>query len=143
MNFDNSIKMWFSNATPEIELQSLEQINGFYNFQITRIAEHPSVQWPADTLLEIQYNFVSSIKKYEIMFFSKGNQISIKDDSIIGHTVYLSNKLIKYDLSKGLFAGGRFYVWVSGDSLEAELTTYGSVVPIIISERGTLVKDKK
>lgn len=40
-----------------------------------------------------------------------------------------------FDIDKGMFAGGRFVM--RGD--EGELTTYGSGVPIVRSERGTLI----
>ena len=49
----------------------------------------------------------------------------------------------KYDLDKGLFAGGRFFVWITEGQFEAEYTIYGSGVPIIRSERGYLLSFKK
>lgn len=124
----------------DTDIQSLEQITGFYTFQVTRIAEHPAVQFPTDTLTEDQYNFDSSNKKYEILFSSEGKQISIQRDSIIGRRSYKSNQLIEYYLVQGLTAGGRFIVKLDAESLEAELTIYGSGVPIILSERGKLIK---
>jgi len=42
----------------------------------------------------------------------------------------------RFDLQKGVFAGGRFVV--RGD--EGEVTIYGSGVPIVSSERGKLIK---
>ena len=125
----------------EMGIQSLEQITGFYTIQVTRIAERPAVQFPTDTLLENQYKLDRSNKKYKVLFFSEGNQISMKNDSIIGQRSYQSSQFLKYDLVQGLPAGGRFNVWLSGESMEAELTIYGSGVPITISERGKLIKE--
>ena len=47
--------------------------------------------------------------------------------------------LRRYEIEEGLFAGGRFIVWIADDHFEAELTVYGSGVPIVTSERGRLV----
>lgn len=43
-----------------------------------------------------------------------------------------------FDLDGGTFAGGRFQVWDDG-GLQAELTLFGSGVPIASSERGALI----
>ena len=125
----------------EAENPSLEHIAGYYTLHVTRIAEHPAVQFPSDTLTENLYHLDSSGKKYQILFSPNGSQIFIQRDSIIGYKSYHSNKLIKYDLVEGLDAGGRFIVWIYGKLLEAELTIYGSGVPILMSARGMLVKD--
>jgi len=44
------------------------------------------------------------------------------------------------NITKDTFAGGRFVVWAADVGLQAELTIYGSGVPIVSSERGPLVK---
>jgi hypothetical protein len=43
----------------------------------------------------------------------------------------------RFDLQKGVFAGGRFVLRGADD---AEVTMYGSGVPIVSSERGKLIK---
>jgi hypothetical protein len=45
---------------------------------------------------------------------------------------------LMYRLVEGTFAGGRIVVWTSSSGLQAELTIYGSGVPVIRSERGSL-----
>jgi len=40
------------------------------------------------------------------------------------------------------WAGGRFIVWAVGDSLQAELTIYGSGVPVVESRRGSLFRGR-
>jgi len=131
------------NQVQEVEFKSLGDIAGNYTFQVTRISEHPAVQFPTDTITENQYNIDSSGKEYEILFSSEGNQISIQSDSIIGQISYQSSQLIKYDLVQGLFAGGRFIAWFDGLTVKAEMTVYGSGVPIILSERGKLIKKSR
>lgn len=123
-----------------VEIQNPLQLAGIYTFQVTRVAEHPIIQFPSDTLSEDKYKLYSGVKKYEIMFSSKGNRISIQSDSIVGKKSYQTKQQIKFDLLQGVFAGGRFLIWRKGQSIEAEFTIYGSGVPIIRSERGLLIK---
>jgi hypothetical protein len=53
-----------------------------------------------------------------------------------------SGDSIVFDLQEGTFAGGRFVVWSTKQGLQAELTIYGSGVPIISSERGALLRSQ-
>jgi hypothetical protein len=48
--------------------------------------------------------------------------------------------MLRYELTEGAFAGGRFVIGSVASGLEAELTLYGSGVPIASSERGALAK---
>jgi hypothetical protein len=44
-----------------------------------------------------------------------------------------------YAVVEGTFAGGRIMVWrAANDDLQAELTIYGSGLPVIKSERGSI-----
>jgi hypothetical protein len=47
---------------------------------------------------------------------------------------------LHYELTAGATAGGRFLIWSTPAGLEAEITLYGSGVPIALSERGRLVR---
>ena len=47
-----------------------------------------------------------------------------------------------YWLQDGTFAGGQFVVLPGGMSLQAELTIFGSGVPVTASERGSLSKKR-
>lgn len=124
----------------EAEIQNPLQLTGSYTFQVTRAAEHPDVQFPSDTLSEDMYELCDVERNYEILFSSDGNRISIQSDSIAGQRSNQSNQYINFDLVKGLFAGGRFLIWLNEELIEAEFTIYGSGVPIIKSERGLLIK---
>ena len=69
--------------------------------------------------------------------------ISIMHDSISGTIMESTEQYKQYDLDEGLFAGGRFNVWITDGAFEAEFTVYGSGVPIIRSERGFLIPMKE
>jgi hypothetical protein len=43
-----------------------------------------------------------------------------------------------YSLVAGVFAGGRIVVWREAGGIQAELTIYGSGVPVVRSERGSV-----
>jgi hypothetical protein len=43
-----------------------------------------------------------------------------------------------YGLVDGAFAGGRFMVWREPSGIQAELTIYGSGLPVVRSERGSV-----
>lgn len=62
------------------------------------------------------------------------NQGQVEGVEITGDRVKPGER--RFDLQKGVFAGGRFVL--RGD--DAEVTMYGSGVPILSSERGKLIK---
>jgi hypothetical protein len=101
------------------------------------------VQYPSDILAETQYRPDSSGKFYSVRFSPDGQQVFIKNDSIVGMKDTENEQVKSYDLVNGTFAGGRFVVWPKAQPVEAELTIYGSGVPIIYSERGNFIKKEK
>ncbi len=60
--------------------------------------------------------------------------------SIKGTVVSETADRIIFVLRDGTAAGGRLIVWRSGQALQGELTIYGSGVPIIQSERGSVAR---
>ena len=109
-------------------------------FIIDRIAMGPEVAFPNDTLSESDYTDVTGGIQYEITFSDDGFIVTIKSDTdiVIGERISDGTESKHYDIVEGLFAGGRFIVWIINDHFEAEYTIYGSGVPIIRSERGRL-----
>jgi hypothetical protein len=131
-----------NSQAPEQEsgTQNSLQFTSEYTFQITKVADHPVVHFPYDTLSENQFTACTEVKKFDIKFSFNGNHISIQNDSIVGEKSSQTNQYLKYNLGQGLFAGGRFLIWNKQQQIEAEFTIYGSGVPIIRSERGILIK---
>jgi len=105
-----------------------------------RIAQHPDVQFPYDTLTESDYIPLQPQKEYSVLFSVDGTEVTISD-SISGTRISNGSECSKYDITDGLFAGGRFLAWKNDNRYEAEFTIYGSGVPVIRSERGELRKE--
>jgi hypothetical protein len=117
----------------------LSSLNG-NNFimEVDRIAESPDVQFPMDELDEANYIAYSGEKIYTVSFSEDGQIITLEPGSLRGDKINAGVITVGYELTKGVFAGGRFVVWINDDKFEAELTIYGSGIPIILSERGNL-----
>ena len=90
----------------------------------------------AFVLLEDQAGFYQKDLEYAFPLTSQ----------MIGPIEIDEDDIRQYELGEDLLAsprtGGRFRVWVEDDHFEAEYTIYGSGVPIVLSERGTLVPEE-
>ena len=106
--------------------------------EVDRISEMPDVQFPMDDLQKSDYRETNEGTVYNVSFSDDGKMVTIEPGSIGGKKVIDGNESKFYEIDEGEFAGGRFVVWISNDSFEAELTVYGSGVPIVKSERGYL-----
>ena len=110
--------------------------------EVDRIAEMLDVQFPMDDLQESDYEETNEGTQYNVAFSEDGQMVTIEPGSIRGQKTNDGDESKLYELDEGVFAGGRFVVWINNDSFEAELTIYGSGVPIVISERGYLVPEQ-
>lgn len=112
---------------------------------IDRIASGPDVQFPGDSLRENDYTATEEGIQYWITFSENGRIITIESAvtaTVSGERVNDGEASKRYELDEGLFAGGRFIIWISNGHFEAEFTVYGSGVPIIRSERGKLISNE-
>jgi hypothetical protein len=113
---------------------------------IDRIANGPDVQFPGDSLKESDFTATDEDIHYGITFSENGRIITIEStvtDTVSGERANDGEASKRYELDEGLFAGGRFIIWISNGSFEAEYTVYGSGVPIIRSERGKLTSNAR
>ena len=110
--------------------------------EVDRISESPNVQFPMDDLQESDYEETNEGTQYNVAFSEDGQMVTIEPGSIRGQKTNDGDESKLYELDEGVFAGGRFVVWINNDSFEAELTIYGSGVPIVISERGYLAPEQ-
>jgi hypothetical protein len=118
---------------------SIDSLNGNrYDVIVERVANNPDVQFPTDLVREDQYEILHELKSYDITFSEDGEEIHIEPDSIHGHKASNEVDGMTFKLDMGTFAGGQFLVWGNEERVEAELTIYGSGVPIVRSERGYL-----
>jgi hypothetical protein len=115
--------------------------DGTYELQVDRQwdGEISSVRFPSDLLTEADYQPVSDGPEYSVIISDLGRLVSVGDTPMEGQLESSGDDRINYALTGGTFAGGRFIVWVDTPVLQAELTIYGSGLPIVMSERGRLV----
>jgi len=114
---------------------------GKWEMQVDRAWDHDlaDVQFPSDSLDEDDYQPVSNGTVYPVVASAGAASVSIGEAPLLGELVASTAGTWTYDLSAGTFAGGRFVVWATLHGLQAELTIYGSGVPIVSSERGALL----
>ncbi|MDH5398425.1 MAG: hypothetical protein OEX02_09780 [Cyclobacteriaceae bacterium] len=97
-----------------------------------------NVQFPSDNLSEEDYVMTDDLVQYELAFSKDGQTVSVEPGSILGEKLIDGEKSVFYKLVEGVFAGGRIVIWKNDAGFEVEQTIYGSGVPIIKSERGSL-----
>ena len=110
--------------------------DGNYILKVDRVSHGPDVQFPRDSLNESYYTVTDEHIQYEITISEYGHMILIKPGLVSGERIKDGELSKSYVLSNGLFAGGRFIIWINNNIFEAEYTIYGSGIPIIKSERG-------
>jgi hypothetical protein len=110
--------------------------------------------WPtiggnrSNQLVDSDYQPVSDGSTYPILVSDRGSQVTIDKAHGVGPRLHFplkgsrtpATEAIAYDLHEGTFAGGRFVVWSDEQTLQAELTIYGSGFPIVLSVRGRLAR---
>lgn len=135
----------------ETIVDSFSLLNGNeFSYEIDRISKGPDVYSPHDDLNESDYEETNDGMTYHVHFSVNGKSVTIDPadtgknvtsdlGSIQGKRTNAENNSLFYELSFNGFLSGRFIVWKNTDGFEAELTLYGSGVPIIQSERGYLI----
>ena len=93
---------------------------------------------PTDELGEGAYQPVADGATMAVTVAEDGAKVAIGDGELAGVRSSSDGDSVLYELYSGTFAGGRFVVWAVDGSLQAELTIYGSGLPIVQSERGGL-----
>jgi len=105
---------------------------------IDRVSNNPNVQFPKDSLPESDYVAISENIQYNVAFSADGKIVTIGTGAVSGEKIKDDEESKYYNIVNGLFAGGRFLIWKNNNDFEAEYTIYGSGVPVIRSERGSL-----
>lgn len=99
-----------------------------------------NIHTPSDSFSEDDYKLTEPTT-YAVVVSKSGAAVNIGAMPWGGTRKTASDQDISFELSEGTFAGGRFVVWKAIDSLQAELTMYGSGRPIVKSERGPLTAE--
>ena len=114
--------------------------DGSWQMKVDRRWNHAptSGQFPLDLLDEKDYEPVEDGPTYRVVVSDGWRHVSVGSEPLLGESQPDTDGSLWYDLSEGTFAGGRFRIWTTPNGLQAERTLYGSGVPIVISERGSL-----
>ncbi len=102
-----------------------------------------AVTFPSDALTEQDYMPATTKVEHSVTLSMQGKSVSIAPQPWLGQRSAANAQQLSFELGTGTFAGGRFLVWQASQGLQAELTLYGSGVPIVMSERGPLVHTAK
>lgn len=114
-------------------------LGGEFVFEVTRSCYRPPAARPGDGLDERLYAANTNAIQYKVEFSSDGKTVNINTPkSLTGILASDAGNVRIYAVNS--FAGGRFVVSGTGTNCQAELTIYGSGVPIISSVRGRLVR---
>lgn len=121
----------------DLDFQSLN--GGNFEFEVDRAIETPATtQFLKGDILESNYEELNEVVIYDVTFSEDGQTVVIEPGSIYGQMTNDSVESIYYELGEETFAGGQFIVWINDNEFEAELTIFGSGIPIVKSERGHL-----
>ena len=74
-----------------------------------------------------------------INYYLSGSLVNDVEDKEYLLEEFIDKQAIAYNLSESTFAGGKFVVWYENNSFYAQLTIFGSGVPVIYHGEGNLV----
>lgn len=93
---------------------------------------------PSTPLSEADFAPVAGGPVYHLAVSQRAGRIEVVEPRMVGRLEQATSERLTYGLVEGTFAGGRIVVWREQVGLQAELTIYGSGVPVVRSERGSL-----
>ncbi|MCP5095708.1 MAG: hypothetical protein GY943_09165 [Chloroflexi bacterium] len=123
----------------EIDAEFAQLAGSNFIFQVDRSVMHPNKQSPDARIEESEYKPNDEIIEYAVEFSENTQSVLINPGELSGTLESEKNDMKQFSIESGFFAGGIFLVWIEEGVIQAELTEYGSGVPIIKSERGNLV----
>ncbi len=114
-----------------------------FAFKVDEIADHPDPSLLYQGSIPDQFYLPTDGPTYRVSFSSDGSTVTISgtpDPTVTGTRTDAAAdpNTVQYFLNDGTFAGGRFAVWIEGETFKAEYSLYGSGLPVLKSERGSL-----
>jgi hypothetical protein len=126
-------------SSDDSETPSIEQLDGNdFLFVVEQEIEESITE--GFTIDDSFYVEVENGREYTVSFSADHANVSINPGNLSGQLETEENKILEYSIVEEYFAGGRFIVWIEDGDFYAELTEYGSGVPIIASEKGSLTE---
>ncbi len=93
---------------------------------------------PTDPLSEADFAPVDGGARYRLVVSEESARIAVVESQMVAQLEQTTAERLIYGLVDGAFAGGRIMVWREPSGIQAELTIYGSGVPVVRSERGSV-----
>lgn len=122
--------------------------DGEWELQVDREWVRKGAQSLPRSLTEDDYRLVSDGPRYSVVVTDGCKKVEIREVGAAGEhppkkgATHASGDPAVYWLQEGTFAGGQFVLLRGDRGLEAELTMFGSGVPITSSQRGSLSKKR-
>lgn len=136
------------------DFAALSSLDGnSFVFEVKLASTTVYLEYPYEEQDESDYIEVSDNLSHNVIFSEDGDIVTIEQnfyvtragetdaieqDFIVGQLSSDSIESAEYLFDEGGWVGGRFVVWIEDESFKAELTYYGSGVPVVSSERGIL-----
>jgi hypothetical protein len=120
--------------------------DGAWDLRIDRRGGSEDADEAFGFLPEARYGAIEGGSTYHVVISDHGERVSVKGMLGGAHFFEFSGRLKSSTDEQAWYepidqgAGGRFVVWEDAGGLQGELTFYGSGVPIISSERGSLTR---
>lgn len=93
---------------------------------------------PTDPLSEADFAPVDRGARYRLFVSEDAAHIEVEESQMVAQLEQATAERLIYRLVEGAFAGGRIMVWREPTGFQAELTIYGSGLPVVRSERGSV-----
>jgi hypothetical protein len=93
---------------------------------------------PTDPLSEADFAPVDGGARHRLVVSEDAARIEVVESQMVAQLEQATAERLIYGLVDGAFAGGRIMVWREPSGIQAELTIYGSGVPVVRSERGSV-----
>lgn len=97
------------------------------------------VDFPNTPLPESAFSSIVGGASYRLAVSESGGRVEIAEPRMVARLERSQAGQLIYNVVEGTFAGGRLSVWSTPIGLQAELTIFGSGVPVVKSERGPVL----
>ncbi len=93
---------------------------------------------PTDPLSEADFAPVDGGARYRLVVSRGAARIEVVESQMVAQLEQATAERLIYGLVDGAFAGGQIMVWREAGGIQAELTIFGSGLPVVRSERGSV-----
>ena len=137
----NAVILWASGCgDPVAVTEGFEDLfGGSFVFDVSTIAEQVYVMDLDGSVPDSEYVAVTDQRTHIVRFSAGGRTVSVEGGHRLEFYDNTEETLIVYETEERVFPAYALRVWRDSDHYSAELTVFGSGVPVIQSERGMLI----